>query len=225
MQAVAQLTDADKSLLQRAWGNLPIQKQGTCAFTQTVMRPEDYDSDVVVKEVSRFDPDFGTPDPWKLVSVDDRDPEPAEQEEFRPYRQTRLLDMLYDQLRVEEAKFIAQEDDIRIFEMPVNATKSVPKGMAKNLIGTVRVHVPTETVEIASLGVKKPFRMRVIVKVNRYDQTLRYERDPNAGGLVLRDIEMNVQMRALTKKVNIKMNARYSDFVCPPEQVTAHLQT
>jgi len=152
---------------REAFANMP-RVTGEWAFTRT--REDDDGS-----RVERFDP--ATEPKWQLVSVDGREPTEDELRDYAEEIDQRLAreegrpgDNDFDALAAEDGWERLEEDDRRVtwrFQPAAGATDR--EGMAKHLRGEMTILKSVPYVESFRLYSDKPFRARVIAKIERFD--------------------------------------------------------
>ena len=225
IQALAKLSEADQELLDTAWNVSPEQVTGECGFLQTTTRPDEYEDTRYLEEKIRFDPSKEGEDAWELESVDGALPSVEALSEFRPERQGVYFDLLNSQFDLTGASFHEDKGDIRTFKVPLQKTESIPAGMAKKLTGYIDIDVPTSTLRAAKIRVEKPFRFRVFMKVDKFNQTFLFDVDAEVNRFVLREMSMDMKMSALGQSHEMTLSVKYSDFECALDETGLNSQT
>ncbi len=161
-------------IAREAFANMP-RVTGEWAFTRT---REDNDG----TRVERFDPHA---DPkWQLVSVDGREPSQDELRDYAEEVEQRLAreegrpgDNDFDGLAAADGWQHLEEDDERVtwrFRPAAGATDR--EGMAEHLSGEMTILKSVPHVESFRLYSEKPFRARLIAKIERFDTRIEMTR-------------------------------------------------
>ncbi len=161
-------------IARRAFDNMP-RVTGQWAFTRT---RENEDG----TRIERFDP---TAEPkWQLVSVDGRDPDAEEREDYAEEIERRLSreegrpgDNDFDGLSASEGWERLEEDDERVryrFQPAAGATDR--EDMAKHLEGEMTIVKAVPYVESFRLYSRRPFRAKLVAKIEEFSTQIRMTR-------------------------------------------------
>lgn len=218
--AFAELTNKEREIIENALAHQANGLDERCAYTQVENKPKRDEEDVYEKIAARFDPVANPDTPWKLLTIDDRVPSPEEVADYRPNRShpvfTRFSYPHVDQLTVS-----SKEDDIWVFQGTGDGMTGIPDGGVKKFDEKYdvefAVHAPTATLRSLRATLKKPFRSRVVVKIDEFNFLVEFATEPNTEKPILHKMEMDMGIRVFGLYQDATMVATYSDFDCPPE--------
>ena len=218
--SLAELTSEEKDIFVKALAHQANGLDERCAYTQIEIKPNNDDEDVQEAIAARFDPVSNPDTPWKLLTIDDRVPSSEELSDYRPNRShpvfTRFSYPHVDQLRV-----ASKEDDIWVFQGTGDGMTGIPDGGVKKFDEKYdvefEVHAPTATLRSLRATLKKPFRSRVVAKIEKFKFLVEFATEPNTERSILHKMEMDFGIRVFGLYQDATMVATYSDFDCPPE--------
>ena len=221
VSAHGKLSDAEMDVFLGAFDQESNEQNAECAYTQTVRRPKANDDEQHETIVSRFNPVASPESPWQVLSVDDRPPTQVELKDLDPNEgHPALTSGVVDRKVAEKLTLVSKEDDIWRFEgsfkeMSESLTIDAPiGGLEKRLKLVIEVYEPSRTLRAVKVELKKPFRFRFIIKITKIEFALLYGLDPNVGGLVFKEIDFEMQARALGRRISSGFNRQFSDFDC-----------
>ena len=170
--------------------------------------------------MARFDPVANPETPWKLLSVDERVPSAEEISDYRPNRSHPVFTR-FSYPHVEQLKVASKEDDIWVFQGTGDGMTGIPDGGVKKFDEKYdvefEVHAPTTTLRSLRATLKKPFRSRVVAKIDKFKFLVEFATEPNTEKSVLHKMEMDFGIRVFGLYQDATMVATYPDFDCPPE--------
>lgn len=168
--------------------------------------------------MARFDPIANPDTPWKLLSIDDRVPTSEEESDYRPNRSHPVFTRFSYPL-VEQLKVASKQDDIWVFQGTGDGITGIPDGGVKKFDEKYdvefEVHAPTATLRSLRATLKKPFRSRVVAKIEKFKFLVEFATEPNTERSILHKMEMDFGIRVFGLYQDATMVATYSDFDCP----------
>ena len=214
----AQLSPAEKKILQRALSDEVDEGAGLCAYTQTAYQRVSTESDEGKTIVTRYDPVENPDSPWRLISIDDESPSESEIMEFKPEAGDHPVASRIKLGNVEKLQIISKEGDVWSFEGPGDGLVGLEDGGMKNFHKKINVSgsLNAQTGNLISLrmALKKPFRHRMVVKFQKFDFELKFGFDTNIQKHVVRSTTFQMLMNILGKAQSISQDVQYSDFRC-----------
>ena len=136
---------------------------------------------------------------------------------------------------MEDMKIVSKEDDIWTFEAPIanmpqppdEALEEIPgplKGITKKIKMKMQleVHAPTSTPSVVRISLIKPFRIMLVVRISKMEFAMIYGSDPNADGLVMKEMNMEMSGRAFWKRIFQKQRTTFTEFDCSDRDETSH---
>lgn len=218
--ALAELTNEEREIFENA---LAYQANGLderCAYTQVENKPNNDDKDVQERIAARFDPVANPDSPWTLLSIDTRVPSAEEISDYRPNRSHPVFTR-FSYPHVDQLKVASTEDDIWVFQGTGDGMTGIPDGGVKKFDEKYdvefEVHAPTATLRSLRATLKKPFRSRVVAKIDKFKFFVEFATEPNTEKSILHKMEMDFGIRVFGLYQDATMVATYSDFDCPPE--------
>ena len=218
--AFAELTNEERDIFVKALVHQANGLDERCAYTQLENKPKKDEEDVYQKIVARFDPVANPETPWKLLSVDEQVPSSKEISDYRPNRSHPVFTH-FSYPRVDQLKIASKEDDIWVFQGTGDGMTGIPDGGVKKFDEKYdvefEVHAPTATLRSLTATLKKPFRSRVVAKIEKFKFLVEFATEPNTERSILHKMEMDMGIRIFGMYQGATMLAMYSDFDCPPE--------
>lgn len=218
--AFADLTNEERDIFVKALAHQTNGLDERCAYTQVENKPKEDEEDVYEEIVARFDPVANPETPWKLLSVNERVPSPEEISDYRPNRSHPVFTH-FSYPRVDQLKIVSKQDDIWVFQGTGDGMTGIPDGGVKKFDEKYdvefEVHAPTATLRSLTATLKKPFRSRVVAKIEKFKFLVEFATEPNTERSILQKMEMDFGIRVFGLYQDATMVATYSDFDCPPE--------
>lgn len=226
--AHAKLSDAEVDVLQSVFQQSFNPQNKSCALTQTTQKYENqFGEESNEKIVARFDPILRPESPWKVLSVNDRDPTDYEIRNFRPEFENPLLTSSgkgrFDYPDIVDMKVVSKDDDIWIFEGPISAPMPEPEDTPKPMRGVGKkfkfkmvfeVHEPTATLHSIKVVLKKPVRFFLVVRISKVEFAMLFGEDPTVEGSVIKEVTMEMKAGALGRKMIMSHRTHFKDFEC-----------
>ena len=218
--ALAELTNEERDIFVKALAHQANGLDERCAYTQVENKPKKGEEDVYEKIAARFDPVANPETPWKLLTIDDRAPSAKEISDYRPNRSHPVF-IRFSYPHVNQLKVASKEDDIWVFQGTGDGMTGIPDGGVKKFDEKYdvefEVHAPTATLRSLRATLKKPFRSRVVAKIEKFKFLVEFATEPNTEKSILNKMEMDFGIRVFGLYQDATMVASYSDFVCPAE--------
>ena len=226
--AHAKLSDVEMDVLQSIFSQSHNPKKKTCAYTQTAEKHENqFGEESNETTVARFDPILRPESPWKVLSVNDRDPTDHEIRNFRPEFENPVLTGTgkgrFDYPDIDDMKVVSKDDDIWIFEGPVSIPMPEPEDAPKPLRGfgkkfkfkmIFEVHEPTATLRAIRIALRKPVRFWLVVRISKVEFAMLFGEDPAVEGSVMKEMTMEMKAGALGRSMIMSHRTNFSDFEC-----------
>ena len=226
--AHAKLSDAEMDVLQSVFQQSLNPQNKSCALTQTIQKYENqFGEESNETIVARFDPILRPESPWKVLSVNDRNPTDHEIRNFKPEIENPLLTSSskgrFDYPVIEDMKVISKDDDIWIFEGPISAPMPEAEDTPEPLRGigkkfkfkmVFEVHEPTATLQAIRVVLKKPVRFWLVVRISKVEFAMLFGEDPAVEGSVMKEMTMEMKAGALGRSMIMSHRTHFSDFEC-----------
>ena len=218
--SLAELTSDEKDIFVKALAHQANGLDERCAYTQIESKPKKDEEDVYEKIAARFDPVANADTPWKLLTIDDRVPSSEEESDYRPNRSHPVFTR-FSYPHVDQLKVVSKEDDMWVFQGTGDGMTGIPDGGVKKFDEKYdvefEVHAPTAMLRSLRATLKKPFRSRVVAKIDKFKFLVEFATEPNTEKSILHRMEMDFGIRVFGLYQDAMMVATYSNFDCPPE--------